>query len=60
VSKPGWLKAQIEDAKEEIRNWPQWLRQARGLEALDDTRPKQSEAPSEEKIPRDVPQGVGA
>ena len=60
MSKPGWLKAQIEDAKEEIRSWPQWLRQARGLESLDDARPKQSEERPDEKVPGDVPQGVGA
>lgn len=47
MSKPGWLKAQIDDAKEEIRHWPQWLRQARGLESLDDAHPKQPEEGSE-------------
>ena len=31
MTKPGWAKAQIEDAKSEISHWPTWLRQARGL-----------------------------
>lgn len=60
MSKPGWLKAQIEDVKAEIRNWPQWMRQARGLEALDTHPSKQAETPSEEKLPRNTPQEVGA
>ncbi|WP_224240321.1 hypothetical protein [Hyalangium gracile] len=60
MRKPGWLKAQIDDAREEIRHWPQWLRQARGLETLDDNRPKQSQASSEEKISSEVPEGLKA
>ena len=60
MSKPGWLKAQIDDAKEEIRHWPQWLRQARGLESLDDVHPKQPEEGSEKKLPGNEPQSLGA
>ncbi len=60
MSKPGWLKAQIEDAKEEIRSWPQWLRQARGLDAPNDNRPKQPEERSQEDAPNHVSQGINA
>jgi hypothetical protein len=36
VRKPDWIKSQLEDAKAEVRQWPQWLRQARGLEESED------------------------
>lgn len=38
VRKPGWIKSQVEDAKAETRNWPQWFRQARGLEEAETSR----------------------
>ncbi len=60
MSKPGWLKAQIEDAKEEIRSWPQWLRRARGLESLDEAPVRPSEERPEKKVSDEVPQGAGA
>lgn len=43
MTKPGWAKAQIEDAKSEVSHWPTWLRQARGLT-------ESSEASSSQRI----------
>jgi hypothetical protein len=46
VRKPGWMKSQIEDAKAETRNWPQWLRRARGLEDAESSQPQ----PEKERV----------
>ncbi|HEY6329314.1 MAG TPA: hypothetical protein VI756_08250 [Blastocatellia bacterium] len=35
--KPGWLNRQLEKTKEDIKQWPEWMRREAGLESTENS-----------------------
>jgi hypothetical protein len=46
---PGWLNRQLEKAREDVKNWPSWMRREAGLEPIEDLKSQKLSASEHEQ-----------